>query len=52
MLTKPHLILKNWASNFQTQEQETRMLNKYILVGKDSIPQNLWNILVLNKIGN
>ena len=28
MLTKSHLILKNWASNFQTQEQETRMSNK------------------------
>ena len=29
MPTKSHLILKkNWASNFQTQEQKTRMFNK------------------------
>ena len=28
-MLKSHLVLKkNWASNFQTQEQETRMFNK------------------------
>ena len=28
MLTKSHLMLKNWTSNFQAQEKETRMSNK------------------------
>ena len=28
MLTKFHLLLKNWASNFQAQEKETRLPNK------------------------
>ena len=28
MLTKSNLMLKNWASNFRTQEQETRTSNE------------------------
>ena len=28
MLKKSHVMLKNWTSNFQTQEKETRIPNK------------------------